>query len=70
MTVDIHTPTRQFRLADEMLFRTYSARQFQDLLDRTNVFDVVATYDFAYNTENPIEITHDTEDVIYVLRRK
>ncbi len=70
MTVDIYTPTRQFRLAHEMFFRTYSARQFQDLLDRTDVFDVVATYDFAYNTENPIEITHDTEDVVYVLRRK
>lgn len=38
--------------------------QFQDLLDRTDVFHVVETYDFAYNTENPIEITHNTEDVI------
>ena len=70
MMVDIHTPTRQFRLVDEMFFRTYTAPQFQDLLDRTDVFGVAATYDFAYDTENPIEITPDTEDIVYVLRRK
>ena len=49
MTVDIYTPTRQFQLADEMFFRTYTAPQFQDLLDRSDVFEVAATYDFAYN---------------------
>ena len=70
MTVDIHTPTRQFRLADEMFFRTYTAEQFQYLLDRSDVFEVVQTYDFAYDAKKPIDIDGDTEDVIYVLCRK
>ncbi len=70
MTVDIYTPTRQFRLADEMIFRTYTAAQFQNLIDRTNVFEVAATYDFAYNTEKTIAVTSKSEDVVYVLRRK
>ncbi len=70
MTVDIYTPTRQFRLADEMFFRTYTADQFQDLVDRTNVFEVVATYDFAYETKNTIDVTPQSEDVVYVLRKK
>ncbi len=70
MTIDIYTPTRQFRLADELFFRTYTAKQFQDLIDRTGVFDVQATYDFAYNMKHQIKVTHKTEDVVYVLRRK
>lgn len=70
MTVDIYTPTNQFQLADEMFFRTYTARQFQDLLDHTDVFEVAATYDFAYNTQSTIKVTPDSEDVVYVLRRK
>ena len=69
-TADIHTPTRQFRLADEMFFRTYTAEQFQYLLDRSDVFEVVQTYDFAYDAKKPIDIDGDTEDVIYVLCRK
>lgn len=70
MTVDIHTPTRQFRLEDELFFRTYTAAQFQELLDRTAVFDLVETYDFAYNIKSPVTVTRLTEDVIYVLRKK
>ena len=70
MTVDVYTPTRQFRLADEMFFRTYTAEQFQCLLDRSNVFEVVQTYDFAYDIKKPIGVDGDTEDVIYVLCRK
>ena len=70
MTVDIYTPTRQFRLADELFFRTYTAGQFQELLDRCDVFDLVETYDFAYDTKKPIDIDGNTEDVIYVLCRK
>ena len=70
MTVDIFTPKRQFRLADEMVFRTYTAPQFRNLIDRSGVFDIAETYDFAYNTDNPIVVSADTEDVVYVLQRK
>ncbi|MBN2294982.1 MAG: class I SAM-dependent methyltransferase [Pirellulales bacterium] len=70
MTVDVYTPTRQFSLEDELFFRTYTAAQFQDLIDRTNVFEVDATYDFAYNTEHTLKVTPESEDVVYVLRHK
>ncbi len=67
---DIYTPTRQFRIEDEMNYRTYSAGQFADLLARTGVFEIAALYDFHYRFDRPVEIDERTEDVVYVLRRK
>lgn len=66
---DIYTPTQQFRIEDEMNYRTYTARQFQDLLNRTDVFEVAALYDFHYRLNRPIVIDAQTEDVVFVLRR-
>jgi SAM-dependent methyltransferase len=67
---DIYTPTQQFRIEDEMNYRTYTAAQFADLLDRTGVFDIAALYDFHYRLNRPIVIDDRTEDVVLVLRRK
>ncbi len=69
-TFDVYTPTRQFRLADEFTFRTYTAKQLQGLLDKVPAFELVETYDFAYEIDEPITIDRETEDVIYVLRKK
>ncbi len=69
-TFDIYTPTRQFRLADEFTFRTYTARQLQDLLGKVPEFELIETYDFAYEIDSPITIDGKTEDVVYVLRKK
>lgn len=70
MTYDVYTPLRQFRIEDETSFRTYSAAQMQELFDATPDLAVVEQYDFRYDLEWPIEITGDTEDVVYVLQKK
>lgn len=67
---DIYTPTDAFRLEDEMNYRTYSAEQFASLLERTDVFEIAALYDFHYRLNRPITMDARTEDVVYVLRRK
>ena len=69
-TFDVYTPTRQFRLADEFVFRTYTAAQFRRLLARVAHLELVETYDFAYDVDQPIRVTAETEDVVFVLRRK
>ncbi|MBN1911124.1 MAG: class I SAM-dependent methyltransferase [Pirellulales bacterium] len=69
MTVDVHTPTRQFRLADEMRFRTYRVPQIRRLLGRIESLELVETYDFGYELNYPICLTDETEDVIFVLRK-
>lgn len=70
MTFDIYTPTRQFRIVDELIYRTYTAGQMKSLLARVPGFEVVATYDFAYDPDDPITIDAATEDVVYVLRKR
>lgn len=69
-TFDVHTPSRQFRLEDELLFRTYTATQFNRLLARVPDLELVETYDFAYRTDEPIRVDGRTEDVVFVLRKK
>lgn len=70
MTVDVYTPSRQFRLAEEMIFRTYTAAQFGRLLARVKELELAETYDFAYDVETPMRVDRKTEDVVYVLRKK
>ncbi|MEN0109704.1 MAG: class I SAM-dependent methyltransferase [Planctomycetota bacterium] len=69
MSFDVYTPTRSFRLVDRTDFRTYTARQMADLIDRVSDLRVVAVYDFAYDLDEPIDIDGSTEDVVYVLRK-
>jgi SAM-dependent methyltransferase len=70
MTFDVYTPTRQFRIEDEMHYRMYTARQFRSLLARVPDLEVVETYDFCYEIDNPAEIGVETEDVVFVLKRR
>jgi hypothetical protein len=70
MTFDIYTPSRQFRIVDEMAYRTYTAGQMQKLLAQVKAFETIATYDFAYEIDDPITIDAATEDVVYVLRKR
>lgn len=70
MTVDVHTPSKTFRIEEEIAFRTYSAKQFEKLLQNAGGWQTVAAYDFAYNLKAPIEIDAATEDVVYILKRQ
>lgn len=69
MTVDVHTPTRSFRIAEKIPFRTYTAEQFTKLLYASADWQVAATFDFSYDLGRPIEISETTEDVVYILKK-
>ena len=69
MTFDVYTPTRSFQLSEKIPFRTYTARQMLRLLKRVKSLDIVATYDFAYDSDHPIRVGPETEDVVYVLKK-
>ena len=70
MSFDVYTPTRQFRIEDEISFRTYTASQMESLLADCTEFEITAVYDFGYDINAPIEIRPDTEDVIYILKKR
>ena len=69
-TFDVYTPTRTFRLEDELLFRTYTAAQFRRLLGGVPELELVETYDFAYDIDDPINIDPETQDVMFILRKR
>jgi len=67
---DIFTPTKHFRIEDEMDYRTYSAAQFARLLATEPRFETAAIYDFHYRLNRPIVIGPRTEDAVFVLRKR
>lgn len=67
---EVYTPEKFIRIEDELIFRTYTAPQFDDLLAEVPEFEVAAVFDFAYDIDKPIEVTAKSEDVVYVLRKK
>lgn len=68
--LDVTERGKKSRYTAEIVFRTYTAKQFRDLLARVPEFELVETYDFGYDLEEPIRINSSTQDVLYVLRRK
>lgn len=70
MRFDVYTPTRQFRIEDELRMRSYTQQQFKTLIEKTQSWEIEQTYDFTYDIEDPIVVDSSTEDVVYVLRKK
>jgi SAM-dependent methyltransferase len=70
MSFDVYTPTKQFRIEDRVVFRTYSASQMKSLIAEVKELELVETYDFGYDIKNPIQVDTATEDVVYVLKKK
>ena len=70
ITFNIYTPLRHCRIEDTMDYRMYSAKQMQKLIESVSSWEIVAIHDFTYDIDEPITIDADTEDVVYVLRKR
>ncbi len=70
MSFDVYTPSKSFRLVNRTDFRTYTAQQMDDLVQRVPELEIAQTYDFAYRMDQPLTVDATTEDVVYVLRRR
>lgn len=70
MSFDVYTPTQQFRIVDDMDYRMYTAPQMFALLKKIPELEIVATYDFSYEIDEPISIGATTEDVVFVFRKR
>ena len=44
--------------------------ELRQLFDRVGLFEPVCIYDYNYNLTNPIAVGPDTQDVVYILRRR
>jgi SAM-dependent methyltransferase len=67
---DVHRPSQSLRIVDELVLRSYTPAQMNRLIRSSDCWDVVATHDFAYEIDEPIEVDASTEDVVYVMRRR
>lgn len=70
MITEVQTPCEHVRIVEDCMFRSYSASQIRRLFDKIGLFEPVATYDYYYDIKNPICVGPETQDVIYVLRRR
>lgn len=66
---EVYTPEKFLRIEDELVFRTYTAQQFNELLGEVEQLEVADVFDFAYEIDQPITVNGASEDVVYVLRR-
>ncbi|MEO8497982.1 MAG: class I SAM-dependent methyltransferase [Planctomycetota bacterium] len=70
MTFDVYTPTKSFRMKETIAFRTYTASEMARLIKGVGSFEIAATYDFAYDIDQPVQVDGSTEDVVYILRKR
>jgi SAM-dependent methyltransferase len=70
MITEVRTPRARLRIVEDCVFRSYSASQIRRLFDRVGLFEPVATYDYNHSIKNPVSIGPETQDVIYILRRR
>lgn len=70
LAIDVYTPTGHLRIVDEMNYRTYTSDQFSSLLATCPELEVVAVHDFCYQTSFTVNITPQTEDVVFILRKR
>ncbi len=70
LRLDATTPTKSFTINDVMHYRTYTRFEIKSLIKKIPAFEVLETYDFCYDVNDPIVVDENTEDVVYVLRKK
>ena len=58
------------RVQSEIQLRTYRLAQLQSLLAKIPELELVESYDFWYEIDEPIKLTRDSSDSLLVFRRK
>ncbi len=67
---DVYRPTEQLRIDDCLVLRSYTFKQFESMIAKTEHWEIEEAYDFRYDINEPIEVDESTEDVVYILKRK
>jgi hypothetical protein len=58
------------RMQDEFDYRMYTAAQIRELIASVPQLEIVETFDFWYNLNDPQKLDNDAIDVLFVLRRR
>lgn len=66
---DIYKPSSSMRIQDVLELRSYTAKQFQSLLESAPQWEICGLYDFGYDITHPVKLTPTCEDVVAILQR-
>jgi len=58
------------RLRDEFPLRMYTAAQFRKLLAAVPGLELCDVYDFWYEIDNPLKLSNELSDTVFILRRR
>lgn len=67
---DVYRPTGHLRIMDVLKLRSYTAKQFAQLLAAVPEWELADVYDFHYDITKPIKIDATTEDIVAILKRR
>lgn len=67
---DVYTPSASMRIEDVLELRSYTAKQFAELIAAAPAWELVELFDFGYDIRKPIQLTTTSEDVVAILKRK
>ncbi len=67
---DVYKPTGSLRIEDALELRSYTAKQFQQLLNSAPMWEICEWFDFAYDADKPAVVDATAEDIVVILRRK
>lgn len=66
----IHGPHGRRRFSEVLKFRTYTAKQILKTTRRISSLELVGSYDFTYDINNPVALDQQSKDTILVFRRR
>jgi SAM-dependent methyltransferase len=69
VTLDVDAPEERLRIRCFEKLRLWTLQEFRELLGRVPEFDHIATYDFVYDVDDPIDLDEYTSDAVFVLRK-
>ncbi len=68
VSFDVQTHNSNLRINDELVFRTYSWPQFERLIKKVPRLELIDTFNFDYDIDNPVEIDQESEDAVFILQ--
>jgi SAM-dependent methyltransferase len=66
----IHGPRRRSRFSEVLKFRTYTAKQIVKSTRGIPGLELVGSYNFTYDINNPVALDRESKDTILVFRRR
>ena len=65
----VREPRGEFRLRHDFPLRMYTAAQFRRLLAAVPAFELCDVYDFWYEIDQPLKLSNELSDTVFILRR-